>query len=145
MNLSNSFTLEELTFSYEGERKGLDNTPDAETVIHLTELAQYLERAQRILQSPLHINSAFRSPKVNSAVGGSGTSAHLLGYAADFTCKGFGSPIEVCRKLAAEMDYDQIILEYDRWCHLSIDPRMRKQVLTKRSGTPYQDGLIQVS
>ena len=142
MNLSNNFTLEQLTFSYEGERRGLDNTPNAEQIINLTELAMALEKIQLLLGYPLHINSAFRSPKVNAAVGGSPTSAHMEGYAADFTCELFGSPLSVCKTIAtSDIPYDQIIREYDSWCHFSCDPRMRRKLTRKFYGQDYLDGL----
>ena len=142
MNLSNSFTLEQLTFSETAVRKGLPNVPSPEQVINLTELAMALERVQLLLGFPLSIHSGFRSPKVNSAVGGSPTSAHLDGYAADFTCVQFGSPLEVCKAIAgSDIPYDQVIQEYKAWCHLSVDPRMRKMLLTKNVGEPYEEGL----
>jgi hypothetical protein len=141
MNLSNSFSLEQFTFSETAIRKGLDNTPNDEQIANLTELAQALERVQQLL-GPLHISSAFRSPKVNAAIGGSTTSAHMEGYAADFTCPSFGTPLEVCKAIAAsDLNWDQIIFEYGAWCHFSIDPRMRKMVLSKHSGQPYTEGL----
>ena len=131
MNLSNSFTLEALTFSETAIRKDLDNTPNDEQISNLTELAQALERVVYLLGYPIHISSAFRSTKVNSAVGGSPTSAHMEGYAADFTCQAFGSPLEVCKYIAQSgIDFDQCIVEGGAWCHLSIDPRMRRETLT---------------
>jgi len=131
MNLSNSFTLEELTHSEIAVRKGLDNTPNDEQIDNLTELAMALDKVELLLGFPLSINSAYRSPKVNAAVGGSPTSAHLQGYAADFTCKAFGTPLEIARKIveADTIPFDQIIQE-GSWVHFSVDPRMRKQVLT---------------
>jgi hypothetical protein len=142
MNLSNNFTLEQLTFSETAVRRGLDNSPTPEQEENLRELAQSLERVQSLLGFPLHISSAFRSPKVNAAVGGSATSAHMEGYAADFTCASFGNPLEVCKAIAeSDIEYDQIIHEYKSWCHLSIDPRMRKMLLTKNTGEPYEAGL----
>lgn len=129
MNLSNSFTLEQFTFSETAIRKGLDNTPNDEQIANLTDLAQSLERVQQLL-GPLHISSAFRSPKVNAAIGGSSTSAHMEGYAADFTCPSFGTPLEVCKAIAAsDLSFDQLIQE-GTWAHLSIDPRMRRELLT---------------
>ena len=142
MNLSNSFTLEQLTFSFEGRRRGLDNTPNAEQVANLAELAMALERVQTLLAHPLIIHSAFRSPKVNSAVGGSPTSAHMEGYAADIVCPSFGTPIEVCKAvIGSGIPFDQVIYEYKSWCHLSVAPTMRKMVLTKNIGAPYTLGL----
>ena len=58
VNLSNSFTLEQLIFSETAIRKGLDNTPNDEQIANLTELAQALERVQQLL-GPLHITSAY--------------------------------------------------------------------------------------
>ena len=144
MNLSNSFTLEQLTFSETAERKGLDNTPTPEQEANLVDLAQALERIQSLLGSPLVIHSGFRSPKVNAAVGGSATSSHMEGYAADILCDGFGSPLEVCKAIAGSgIPFDQIIWEYKRWCHFSIDPRMRGKKTTAYllNGKPeYVDG-----
>ena len=144
MNLSNSFTLEELTHSEIAIRKGIDNTPTEEQIVNLTELAMALDRVEILLGFPLTINSAFRSTKVNIAVGGSPTSAHLQGYAADFTCKAFGTPLDICRKIAEadSIPWDQIIHEYKAWCHLSVDPRIRKMLLTKNAGMPYMEGLF---
>ena len=142
MNLSNSFTLEALTFSETGVRRGIDNTPNADQIVSLTELAMALERVQLLLGFPLTIHSGYRSPKVNAAVGGSPTSAHMEGYACDFTASGYGSPLEVCKAIGgSEIPWDQIIYEYKSWCHLSCDPRMRKMLLTKNAGEPYVNGL----
>ena len=143
MQLSNSFTLEQLTFSETAIRRNLDNSPTPEQVENLRELAQSLERIQQLLGSPLSIHSGFRSPKVNAAVGGSPTSAHMEGYACDFACPGFGTPKEVCQAIAdSEIPFDQIIHEYKSWCHFSSDPRMRRMLLTKDVGTPYLKGLL---
>lgn len=130
MNLSENFTLEELTASEVALRKGIDNTPDAEIIAHLTELATGLEEVRRLLGVPMHINSGYRSPKVNIAVGGSATSAHCDGYAADFVAPQFGTPVEVCRAIRdSGIKFDQIIFE-GTWTHLSFDPKMRQRVLT---------------
>ena len=131
MHLSAHFTLEELTRSEVALRKGLDNTPDAETIANLAELALALEKVRDLLGKPIHINSAYRGPKVNSAVGGSKTSAHMKGYAADFVCPGFGTPQDICHAIMdSTIDYDQLIFEYASWVHFSIDPQMRRMNLT---------------
>lgn len=130
MNLSNNFTLETLTFSFYAERHGIDNTPNADQIENLKILAQALERVQQLLAHPINIHSAFRSPKDNAAVGGSTNSAHLQGYAADFVCPAFGTPIEVCQAIqGSDISFDQLIQE-GTWAHLSIDPRMRRELLT---------------
>lgn len=131
VNLSAHFTLQELTRSEIASRKGLDNTPDAETIANLTALASGLEDVRALLGHPIHINSAYRGPKVNSAVGGSKTSAHMKGHAADFVCPGFGTPQEICRAIMdSTIQYDQLIYEFGSWVHISFDPQMRGQKLT---------------
>ena len=130
MNLSPNFTLEELTHSEIGIRKGIDNTPPADIVANLSELALTLEKVRYLLGVPMHINSAYRSPKVNAAVGGSSTSAHMTGQAADFTAPAFGTPQEIAIEIAAsDIEFDQLIFE-GAWVHLSIRGDMRRQVLT---------------
>jgi len=131
MQLSANFSLEELTRSEVAARKGLDNTPDAETVENLRELAAALEQIRALLGHPIHINSGYRSAKVNAAVGSKETSAHRQGYAADFVCPGYGSPREVCHAIMdSTIAYDQCLLEFDAWCHFSVAPAMRRMNLT---------------
>jgi hypothetical protein len=129
MQLSNSFTLSQLTFSETAVRRDIDNTPNAEQIVNLTELAQALERVQELV-GPISIHSAFRSPKLNSVIGGSTNSAHMEGYACDFTAPSFGSPLEVCEVIKSSgIPFDQLIQE-GTWVHVSVDPRMRKEALT---------------
>ena len=131
MNLSAHFTLEEFTRSETALRKGLDNTPDAETIANLTELANGMEQVRALLGHPIHINSAYRGPKVNAAVGGSKNSAHMRGYAADFTCAGYGDVSAICRAIMdSSIAYDQLIHEFGAWVHISFDPQMRRMNLT---------------
>lgn len=130
MNLSAHFTLDQLTASEVALRRGLDNIPDAETIENLRELARGLEQVRSLLGHPMHISSGYRSPKVNSAVGGSPTSAHVQGHAADFVCPSYGPPKEICKAIRdSDIDFDQLIYEGD-WCHISFAPRMRRSVLT---------------
>ena len=130
MNLSNNFTLEQFTYSQTATRRGIANVPDDQQIANLTELAQVLERVRTLLGAELHIDSGFRSPKLNAAIGGSANSAHLEGYAADILCPGFGSPRDVCKAIEGSgIPYDQLILE-GTWTHISIDPRQRQQALT---------------
>jgi hypothetical protein len=88
------------------------------------------------------VNSGYRSPEVNRAVGGARNSAHLSGHAVDFVCRRFGSPRTICKALAAStLVFDQLI-EEGRWVHISFDPRNRSQVLTKARGGGYVAGLV---
>mgnify|MGYP001579234496 CR=1 FL=1 len=130
MNLSAHFTLEEMTHSEIAMRKGIDNTPSAEVIVNLTELAGVLEQVRDLLGVPIHINSAYRGPKVNAAVGGSPTSAHMTGQAADFIAPQFGTPIKIAELIAASnIDFDQLIYE-GTWVHIGIRGDMRRQILT---------------
>ena len=131
MNLSEHFTLEELTNSSTAQRLGIDNTAPPEVRDNLTKLASGLERVRSILAGGMHIDSGFRCPALNKAVGGVSTSAHTLGYAADFVSPAFGTPLTIVRRLALEPDFpfDQLIQE-GTWVHISFAPTMRLNVLT---------------
>ncbi len=129
MNLSAHFSLEELTHSEIAVRKGIDNTPSAEVIANLTELAGVLEQVCVLLTVPLFIHSAYRSPKVNAAVGGSQTSAHMTGQAADFTAPQY-TPQEIAKMIAkSDIAFDQLIYE-GNWVHLGIRGDTRRQILT---------------
>ena len=130
--LTEHFSLEQLTASGIALRRGIPNVPNDEQIQHLTLLAQTLEQLRSLL-GPIHIDSAFRSPEVNAAVGGSAHSAHLEGYACDFTVPGFGTPLEVCEAIQSSgIPYDQLIQEGGErgWTHLSVAPSMRQETLT---------------
>jgi hypothetical protein len=87
------------------------------------------------------VTSGYRSPFVNKIVGGSLTSAHLNGRAVDFICPAFGTPLEIAKAISAsEIAFDQLIYE-ETWVHISFDPKMRREVLTKRRSSGYIAGL----
>lgn len=130
IQLTPHFTLEELTHSDLAVRKGIDNTPNVDQVENLKILAAEMEKVREILGHSVRINSGYRGVKLNTALGGTKTSAHLEGLAADFICPEYGAPKDICIELAAsDLDFDQLIQE-GTWVHLSVDPRMRRQVLT---------------
>lgn len=142
MRLSPNFTLDELTASQTAARKKIDNTPPPEVVTRLQDTARRMEQVRALLGArPIHVSSGYRSPRLNRAIGGAANSHHTLGYAVDFTCRGFGSPLEVCRAIAAsDIAFDQMIEECGQWVHLSFAPPLRRQVLTFRNGR-YTPGL----
>lgn len=118
MNLSEHFTLEELTVT---DHRSLDNTPNAGEIENLRRLAVFLELVKdRLGGRPIMINSAYRSKAVNDAVGSSDKSQHRLGCAADLRVPGM-TPDQVVRAvMTSGLEYDQIIREFDSWTHLSI-------------------------
>ena len=81
MNLSEHFTLEELTAT---SHRQFDNTPNASELANLVRLAAFLEQVKTVLGGkPVMINSGFRSKQVNDSVGSKDTSQHRIGCAAD--------------------------------------------------------------
>lgn len=142
--LTPHFTLEEFLRSDEATRGGLDNSPTREHLENLHLLACVMETARLVLRSPIRITSGYRSPKVNAAVGGTPTSAHALGWAADFSVPGM-TAFQAAERLVGRVPYDQLILESSRKIvHLSADPRLRGQVMTQKlgPGTPFDQGLV---
>lgn len=119
--LSEHFALSEFTLSQAANRTGLRNGPLPNHVKNLRRLAHVLEQVRTLLGNrPILISSGYRSPVVNSLVGGSVASAHTLGLAADFICPGFGPPLEVCQAIAdSGIPFEQLIYE-GSWVHLSV-------------------------
>lgn len=137
--LTAHFALEELSCTLHRE---IDNRPPPEVVTTLRATAARMEEVRRLLgDRPITVSSGYRSPELNCVVGGARKSAHLTGHAVDFNCFGYGRPKEICRRLTdSDLPFDQLI-EEGTWVHISFDPRMRRQVLTKRSGGGYLLGL----
>jgi len=131
MNLSEHFTLEELTATSHRE---FDNTPNATEMANLTRLAAMLEQVKTLLGGkPIMINSGFRSKQVNDSVGSKDTSQHRIGCAADIRVPGM-TPNEVVKAIiASDIGYDQLIREFDSWTHISVPDMLarppRKQAL----------------
>jgi zinc D-Ala-D-Ala carboxypeptidase len=143
MRLSPHFSLEELTHSDTATRLGIDNTPTVEIIDNLTYLAGELENVRDILGHPMLISSGFRSHVLNNHLGSKRTSSHTKGLAVDFICPSFGNPSSVVSAIiAANIKYDQVILEYDRWVHLSfvqLDPRNQALIIDKNGVRPFED------
>ena len=141
MNLTSHFTLEELTIT---DHREFDNTPNGDEVANLTRLAGFLEQVKGLLGGkPIMVNSAFRSKKVNDAVGSRDTSQHRLGCAADFRVPGM-TPDQVVRAVvSSKLPFDQVIREFDRWTHISIPntpqgkPRRKALIIDKLGTRPF--------
>lgn len=134
MNLSPHFTLDELTHT---DHREIDNTPTQDEISNLQQLANFLEEVKTVLGGkPIMISSGFRCKALNDAVGSKDTSQHRIGLAADFRVPGM-TPDEVVRAVVASgIGYDQIIREFDRWTHISVSDKPRKQALIiDKSGT----------
>jgi hypothetical protein len=146
MKLSEHFNLDEFTASETALRRGIDNTPSPVITEKLRMLAATLEQVRSLLDNnSIRISSGFRCLALNRAIGSGDLSAHVLGYAVDFTCPKFGTPKEVANKIAeSPIKFDQLIYE-GTWVHLSVDPRNRREVLTAHFGkgkTSYTKGIV---
>ena len=138
--MTEHFTLKELTFTNHRE---FDNTPNETQIYQLNRLANFLEQVRALLGKPILIDSAFRSPEINRAVGSTSVSQHLRGCAADFRVPGM-TPDEVVRAIkASDLQYDQLIREFDAWVHVSIpneeehEPRFMSLIIDKQGTRAY--------
>lgn len=143
MKLTPNFTLEELTSSETAVRLGLDNTPDETVKANLVRLARMLEEVRRILGRPIMVNSAYRSLAVNKAIGSKPTSQHVLGCAADIRVPGLTPDDIVKAIIKTNIEYDQLIREFNSWVHISIPnkfadkPRRQVLIIDKTGTRPY--------
>ena len=141
MNLTEHFTLEELTHT---DHRELENIPNETELANLKRLAEFLETVKTVLGGkPIMVNSAFRSKAVNDAVGSKDTSQHRVGCAADLRVPSM-TPDEVVKAIIASgIGYDQIIREFDRWSHISIPnhegdkPRQQALIIDRLGTRPY--------
>jgi hypothetical protein len=151
MKLSTNFSLSELTKSEAATRLGLDNTPALQIIENLEALVQNILQPVRDKFGPVVVTSGYRSPEVNKAIGGSTTSDHCKGQAADFEVLGKDNR-ELAIWIAENMQFTQLILEFYKpgvpdsgWVHCSFDPgNLKRQVLTaeKVNGkTVYSTGI----
>jgi hypothetical protein len=149
MKLTDHFTLSEMTKSQLGERKGIDNIPGEKEIQNLKALCENVLEYIRIrFGKPITVNSGYRGPALNKAIGGAKNSQHLTGQAADIEIKGV-SNLELAKWIRDNLEFDQLICEYHTlgisdsgWVHVSWNiSGNRKQVLTidkngTRSGLP---------
>ena len=143
MNLSPHFTLGEMTVSQTAARRGIANDPPAGAISNLRTLcAEVLEPVRAHFARPVIVSSGYRSPALNRAIGGSPSSQHCLGEAADITVPGVGV-LDLAQWLHRNLDYDQLIYEYGRWVHVSYRAgRLRNMELTAKHGVRgYLQGL----
>jgi len=142
--LTANFSLEELTRSEAADRNGWDNTPNEQETANLKRLAGLLQQVKTAVGGkPVMINSGFRSKQVNDAVGSKDSSQHRTGCAADIRVPGMKprEVVEAC--IAAKVPFDQIILEFDSWTHISVPniygvaPRNSRLIIDKQGTRPF--------
>lgn len=151
MNFSKNFTVDELCKSEIAIRRSIDNTPTETVISNLQALVLNVLQPIRNSLGPITINSGYRSPAVNVAVGGSPTSDHCLGMAADIEIAGYDNKM-LAKFIEQNFKFTQLILEFyedeqpaSGWVHVSFDPNdLKCQTLraVKQNGkTVYLKGL----
>ena len=153
MQLTKNFSLAEMIKSETALRQGLDNTPGPKEIENLRLLCeQILQPIRDAYGRGVKVNSGFRHPDVNAAVGGSRTSDHCKGQAADIEIPGVANA-DLAKYIEQYFNYTQLILEFytpgvpdSGWVHVSYDPaNLKKQSLTamrENGKVVYKPGLI---
>ena len=153
MNLTENFTLSEMTKSETALRHDMDNSPNQTAVSNLQALAVHvLQPVRDHYGKGVKVNSGFRHPDVNAKVGGSKTSDHCKGMAADIEIPGVPNA-ELAEWIRSNLLFTQVILEFytqgvpdSGWVHVSYDhENLKNQALTavKEDGkTAYLHGLV---
>ena len=154
MQLSQHFNLREFTRSETAMRRGIDNTPGPVHAKNLQKVCEkILEPVRNHFGRPVRINSGYRGPALNAAVGGSSKSQHCNGEAVDFEIDGLPNP-ELAKWVADNCEFDQIILEFynpkegpnSGWVHASYcEGNNRKQIMTavqENGKTVYKPGFV---
>lgn len=154
MRLSPHFALSEMIVSDNAARAGVDNTPNEQETANLKRLCELILEPLRVhLGHPIIVSSGLRKPVVDWMArdftkaqaeefvrqGRPTNSQHVLGQAADFTCPGYGRPLEVCKAvIALGLPFDQLIREFDNgvrgWTHVSWAQKPRGMILTIDGG-----------
>ena len=153
MQLTENFSLAEMIKSETALRLGMDNTPPEEVVNNLRTLCEHVLQPLRIAYGRgIKVNSGYRAPEVNAAVGGSKTSDHCRGQAADIEIPGVPN-YDLALYISQYFYFTQLILEFytpgvpdSGWVHVSYDPaNLKRQVMTamrENGKTVYKPGLI---
>jgi hypothetical protein len=152
IRLSKNFALSEMVKSATAERLNVDNSPSDIHLVNLTHLAIHILQPVRDEFGVITINSGYRSPALNAKVGGSKTSQHCNGQAADFESFSTPNP-DLAKWIANNLEFDQLILEFydgvnpnSGWVHCSYNLMgNRKKILTAlktKNGVVYKNGFV---
>ena len=152
IRLSKNFALSEMVKSATAERLNVDNSPSDIHLVNLTHLAIHILQPVRDQFGVITINSGYRSPALNAKVGGSKTSQHCNGQAADFECFSTPNP-DLAKWIANNLEFDQLILEFydgvnpnSGWVHCSYNLMgNRRKILTAlktKNGVVYKNGFV---
>ena len=148
-NITAHFTWHDVTFSETAIRHGLDNNPPDDLLPNIQRMARFMEELRLVMGAqPIFISSWFRSPEVNTLIGGSSTSMHMRGLACDCLCPMLGTPLRFAQEIEkSKLDYDQVIHEFGRWVHIGLAEGNRRESLTaylQNGKTVYVPGLVEI-
>ena len=152
LRLSKNFALSEMVKSATAERLNVDNSPGLHHLVNLTHLCINILQPVREQFGVITINSGYRSPALNSKVGGSKTSQHCNDQAADFESFSTPNP-DLAKWISKNLEFDQLILEFydgkdpnSGWVHCSYNLMgNRKKIMTAlktKSGVQYKTGFV---
>ena len=139
MYKSKYFSIYEMTYSHKAVLNKIDNTPSAENLENLKQLMELLDDLRESWGGAIRVTSGYRCEELNKLLGGSKTSAHLRGFAADL--KPYNNEMDKfiteAEKWAKNKDFDQLITETDvfgnKWLHIGLynsKGQQRKQIKT---------------
>lgn len=153
-NISQHFTLRELTYSQTAERRGIDNTPPGDVIQNMEALCDAILERLRAAVGPITVTSCYRCPELNKIVGGNPNGQHSRGEAADIECFKISTRALAEKVIELKLPFDQLIMEFASdtdpnagWVHVShrADGRNRGQVLRAvrdaKGKTVYLSGL----
>ena len=128
MQLTPHFSLEEMVFSQQATRLGINNIPNESHIAALKALCEHiLEPLRNKVGKPIHVTSGYRSPDLNRAIGGAPTSQHMKGEAADIAVEGLNAQALFETIRDSDFPYDQLIQEFDNWVHVSYSVKQQRR------------------
>lgn len=143
--LSENFDWEEVTIT---NHRDIDNTLPIELYRNVIFTADKMEYVRAVLNNKvILVNSWYRCPELNTAVGGAKNSDHMTGCSVDFICPKYGTPEEICKQIQlfkVSVGFKQLIFEHS-WVHISWDPipgvKPKLEVLTLLKSKKYALGI----
>lgn len=156
LNFPPHISYGELIHSQTASRLEIDNTPPDEEKVNLVRVAWFLETLRSGLTDkygfvcPLTISSGYRCLELNTIIGGSKTSAHTSGLAADISCP-YVSPYDIALYIERHMvdtGFDQVIYEFGEWVHIGLGSIMNRYesltAIRENNKTVYKNGILKI-